>query len=144
MPRYHPKKAEAQAAATLLEQDPRVASTYLALEPYNGWVVVLIPKFVDCSDLAAEAEIRDGVKRPAPKVRPAPVDQPVAARHGGKAPRAEGEVPAPTKGATAKVWEIAGGMASASRGDIIAACVAEGINAATAATQYSKWKKANG
>ncbi|AIM40612.1 hypothetical protein [Vibrio phage VpKK5] len=51
--------------------------------------------------------------------------------------------------ATGKVWEIADGLYKAAgnvpeRNDVVAACVAEGINPATASTQFGKWKKALG
>ena len=50
-----------------------------------------------------------------------------------------------TAGATGKVWEIAdrlfeenGGLPE--RKTVLAACEADGVNAATASTQFSKWK----
>lgn len=51
--------------------------------------------------------------------------------------RAKSEVASPTK----LVWTIADSMPGASRKDVIAACVAQGINASTAGTQYYKWSK---
>lgn len=54
----------------------------------------------------------------------------------------------PNSGATKRVWDIADKLTEGNfggksgRADIIAACVENGINPATAATQYSKWKKA--
>jgi hypothetical protein len=66
--------------------------------------------------------------------------------------RAEGEDkdeqrPSP-KGATGKVWLIADEFFSKTgaidRKGIIDACVAAGINQATANTQYAKWKKSKG
>ena len=62
-----------------------------------------------------------------------------------RAPRAPGERPKATS-TTGKVWEIADrfftddGDWKTMRAKIMAACEAEGINSATAATQYSKWK----
>lgn len=50
---------------------------------------------------------------------------------------------------TGRVWEIADAQ-SANRGkpalrkDVIAECVSEQINEATAATQYGRWRKYNG
>jgi hypothetical protein len=41
----------------------------------------------------------------------------------------------------AVVWRIAGEMVGAARKDVIAACVALGVNPSTAATQYHKWGK---
>lgn len=63
-----------------------------------------------------------------------------------KAPRDPGAPPARPKATstTGRVWEIADGMMTGSalpeRKAVIAACEAEGINPATASTQYGKWK----
>lgn len=51
--------------------------------------------------------------------------------------------------ATGKVWEHADSIskknkAPAKRGEVIEACTADGINASTAATQYSRWRVYNG
>jgi hypothetical protein len=43
---------------------------------------------------------------------------------------------------TKRVWAIADGMPGASRADVVAACVAQGINRNTAGTQYHHWSKA--
>lgn len=65
-----------------------------------------------------------------------------------KAPKVPGAPPeAPKAGSTTgKVWEIATRIcppgAAIDRTAIIAACKEAGINEATAATQYSKWKRA--
>src|SRR5574337_1137292 len=48
---------------------------------------------------------------------------------------------AEVEGPVAVVRRIAGEMQGASRKDIIAACVAAGINANTAKTQYQRWAK---
>jgi hypothetical protein len=140
---YLPNREAAQARVELLRADPRIADTAIQLEPDNGWVVVLIPAPADLSDLVGVAEIQDGRKNPTPvgkrravSPKPAP-DKPLKAQAAG-----EGQAQAPSKGVTARVWEIAAGIPSGDRAKIIAACVAEGINASTAATQYSKWKKA--
>lgn len=72
------------------------------------------------------------------------------------APRIPSAPSAPPKagGATAKVWEIAdkffgedGSQAhdmKSFRKTVVDACVAEGINAGTAATQFGKWKGSKG
>ncbi|MBD4209382.1 hypothetical protein GUH47_26075 [Xanthomonas citri pv. citri] len=65
--------------------------------------------------------------------------------------KGEGSAPSP-KGSTGRVWEIAEGcLLSTGSGDlkvlraeVIRACVAGGIHEATAATQWSKWKKSKG
>lgn len=44
---------------------------------------------------------------------------------------------------TKRVWAIADSMKGAARKEVIAACVAEGINAGTARTQYQHWFSAN-
>ena len=46
-------------------------------------------------------------------------------------------------GACAQVHAIADNMPHAPRKDVIAACIEQGINKATASTQYQKWRKAN-
>lgn len=145
---YHRSKEAASSAANELAKDPRVAKTAVQFEPYNGWMVVLIPAFQDLTDLADRAEIQDGRQRPTPtaKKRPLPLaDMPGHAGKGRPAGEgAQGGGEAPVRGATAKVWEIADGAGKADRNAIIEACVAQGINPSTAATQYSKWKKARG
>lgn len=53
----------------------------------------------------------------------------------------------PKGGITGRVWEIAdteagkGGTGKELRGRIVAACIADGIDPSTAATQYSRWNK---
>lgn len=141
---YHEKKELAQKAADELAKDERVASTRVSFQPYNGWLVVVRPKFLDCSDLADRAEIADGITRKAPGRKPVPpVDKP--SRQRGEITADGGALPpeAPKSGATARVWQIASSMPGADRKAVIDACVAQGINAATASTQYGKWKKAN-
>jgi hypothetical protein len=59
---------------------------------------------------------------------------------GPKVERERSSVESPTK----LVWATADAMASASRAEIIAACVAKGVHPATASTQFSKWRKARG
>lgn len=46
-------------------------------------------------------------------------------------------------GVCAQVHAIADTMPEASRADVIAACVAKGINPATASTQYQRWRTAH-
>jgi hypothetical protein len=66
-------------------------------------------------------------------------------------PQIEGVVtqyPRPRAGTiTGRVWEIADRIqrqsGKAGREAVIKACMSEGINSATASTQYSHWKKAN-
>lgn len=156
---YYPTKNAALDAGTIYEGHWYVSAELCS---YNGWVLVLRPRTLEVlnwplAPLMEVAEIeftkrlrkRPAEYRPAPpvaKVRPRPIaDSP---GHGGKArPAGEGAKgggAAPVRGATAKVWEIADGVGKADRNAIIQACVAQGINPSTAATQYSKWKKARG
>jgi hypothetical protein len=51
--------------------------------------------------------------------------------------RARSDVESPVK----LVWRLADEMAGAERKDVIAACVAAGVNKATASTQYYRWQK---
>lgn len=150
---YHPNKPSAQALAYKLREDHRVKMAEPQYEPGNGYMVVVVPHLYDLSDLAHLAEIQDGTRRPKPKGRKPwtaaaqPENRPVGARTGGSPGASPGEAgKAPTKGATARVWEIADRVTAEKGGTIdrtaiIAACTAEGINPATAGTQYSKWKK---
>lgn len=148
---YHPTRAAAEEVANELQRDPRVHLSAVQMVPYNGWVVVLTPAKHDLSDLADRAEIQDGQKRPPPVGKVSPPRLRSEAVGGGKAseggqgrPQGEGAPTAPQKGATARVWQIADSVGSTDRAKIIAACVEAGINPATAATQYSKWKKTKG
>ena len=149
---YFEKKHEAEALAAELRGDPRVGNVRVFMKPYNGWHVVLNPSPATLSIFADRAAIEDGFGR---WHYPDGVSKAIPAIPGARNPRpaVEGDTPVGTapspKGATGKVWEIADSMVKAGNGivprpDIIAACVAAGINAATAATQYSKWKKARG
>ena len=47
-------------------------------------------------------------------------------------------------GSVSMVWEIADAMKSSPRSEVIAACIAKGININTAKTQYYKWSKEQG
>lgn len=57
-----------------------------------------------------------------------------------KGERAKSDAPSPVK----TVWETADAMPGASRADVVAACVAKGVNKATAGTQFYRWQKARG
>lgn len=48
------------------------------------------------------------------------------------------------EGAVARVWATADEMPGASRQEVIAACVAKGISAGTASTQFSAWRRSKG
>lgn len=65
--------ASRQAAQQEIEdsgilEDPRVLLTKVELEPDNGWVIVVIPKPQDLSDLYERFEVRsEGGKRLSPR-----------------------------------------------------------------------------
>lgn len=85
---------------------------------------------------------REGAKAAAGAASMAP---PISGRQ-KPAPRPSAPVKAPTVGATAKVWEIAGQLAKG-RGDrakVLEACEKAGIHPATAKTQWSRFAKAQG
>ena len=148
---YHESRAVAVAAAERLQsQDSAIGGYSVQLEPDNGWVIQLYPGRADLSAYRGVAEIMDGSNRlPVEgKVRRVGSGTGATKREPGQgkgsAPGGQGgPSSAPSKGATAKVWEIADRVGP-DRKAIIDACIAEGINQATAATQYSKWKKARG
>lgn len=135
MTRYFQSKAEAQDYADAVADDPRIATVKVELEPYNGWVAVLFPALQVLDDLEKQGyEIdRHGKRTKDPNKKKSRFKtEPAVAGAPRKA------------GATARVWQIADAV-SAAGGDrkaIVEACVAEGINASTAATQYSRWKRA--
>ena len=145
---YYRTKQEALAAGAKYEE---YFDVYSAMEPYNGHVIKLIPKSIEVlkfplADLLEECELdltKFGLirKPPADRVTVPRMEQ----QQKSRAP-AEGGKPSPS-GATGKVWLIADrvyGQSGLDRKAIIDACIAEGINPATAGTQYSKWKKAKG
>lgn len=71
---------------------------------------------------------------------------PGSSKKSGKNPSAPAS--RPNSGVTKRVWDIADKLTEGNAGgrsdraDIISACIEAGINPATAATQYSKWRKA--
>lgn len=147
---YHVTKEGAETVMNRLLEDPRVAGGAVQLQPYNGWMVVVVPKLADLSDLSYLAEIQDGTRRPGPTGRLGPAMPATApdGASGGRPGASDGSArPAPTKGATAQVWAIADAVVKQggwTRAAIISACVTAGINPATAGTQFSKWKKERG
>lgn len=84
---------------------------------------------------AKQTEEKTEQKTETPAPAPAPVkDQ----QHGVTRPKAD------TK--TGRIWAITDALSKkagkpAARKDVINAAIAEGINAATAATQYGRWRK---
>lgn len=146
---YYEAKPVAQAAlGRLFDAHPEIMTGDVQLEPYKGWVVmIMLPAGADGSPFEAQGvEVQYHGSQGAQS----------AARHRSSsstpASASSGSVAAPTKGVTARVWEIAseleeklsGQPGAALRPAIIAECERQGINAATAATQYSKWKRSRG
>lgn len=93
-----------------------------------------------------EAELRVALGRELESTSPLPVKEKVTRTPN---PKALGEKPKyvrPKEGSTtAKVWDICDQLFEQmgeipSRPNAIQACVSQGINAATASTQYGKWK----
>lgn len=131
--KYYEKREEAEAVRSRVMDDPRIGNTAVQFEPYNGWVVVVVPKRIACDDLAEFCEVRDGVPRELPqKVKPTPV---------AASPSEGGSVNAPSGGITKRIWTLADELGG-DRSAVMDAAAAEGINKATAATQFSKWRKA--
>lgn len=146
---YHKTKEEAAAAGRKYEE---YFDVYTAMEPYNGYVIKLVPKSIEVLkfplyDLLEEAEIdltRFSLvrKRPADRNSPPPLERVKQKTRG-----ASGDGKPSPSGATGKVWLIADRVHAEKgldRKAIIDACIAEGINPATAGTQYSRWKKSKG
>ncbi|QJD54359.1 hypothetical protein [Aminobacter phage Erebus] len=65
-------------------------------------------------------------------------DKRVSAQRDPSAPRAKSDVENPSK----LVWEMASNMPGSTRQEVVAACVAAGVNASTASTQFYRWQKA--
>lgn len=143
---YHLSKNAALEAGAQFEPYWTVSAELVS---YNGWVIVLRPRSLDVLNWplaplmeVAEVEFPNRLrKRPTSYKRIAQPSAPKAVREPGEPGQA------PTKGATGRVWEIADKVTAEKggtidRGAIIAACEAAGINPATAATQFSKWRRA--
>ena len=141
MTKYYKTKEPAQEAARQIQaDDDRILWAKAEFEPYNGWVVVVAAKPRDLSDLAAigyEIDIAGRRTRDPAKARPTPLAG-SALKTAGQGEVGGGQ--APRGGITARVWAICDEK-SGDRAAIMAACAAEGINPATAGTQYSRWKK---
>lgn len=141
---YHQKKVMAEEQAQKwAAADSRIGATQVTLEPHNGWVISLYPSADSLREYHEVAEVVVGMRRTKPKglSKKGPAHPMPEAPTKPSAGRSEGG--RPSKGATARVWEIASEIAGqgGDRAAIIAACVAEGINPSTAGTQYSKWKR---
>lgn len=105
------------------------------------------------ANTAAKAAPKAKAAPAAGKAKAAPVAKPAAEAKAAKpapAPKdtANG-VTRPRKGsATGRIWDMSDALAkggkSVKRGDVLAKADEEGINAATAATQFGKWRRYNG
>lgn len=145
---FYPNKTAAERAAEKFKNDPRIASVTIQFEPYNGFVIVVKPKYIDLSDLADEVEIQDGVKRkpPVALVRPARIEPEQRTR----APRVPRDPSAPKEPRSAggysahACWPIIEANHPKGRDAVIAAVVGAGHDAKTASKQYRHWLKNKG
>lgn len=106
--------------------------------------------------MAQAKAAKKGAKKAAPKTTeptqasaPAPAAPQAQAEQAPKQPSQNG-VTRPRSGtATGRVWEIADALSGEAgkpvpRGDVMKAGEAEGLNSATIATQYGRWRKFHG
>jgi len=149
--RYYLTRPMAQQYANLGQQTwmDTVYSASVQLEPNHGFVAVLFAyhNVPDAWELGYEVRVpREEFPKPTPAdwATQRPAGRVTGSTGGGSAPNGK---QAPVRGATARVWAIAdevGASSRADRGKVIEACTAEGINASTAATQWSKYAKSKG
>lgn len=143
MTTYYKSEALAQAEAQrILEADDRLLWAKAELEPYNGWVVVVAAKprpLDDLADLGYEVDVNGRRTRDPNKKRPTPIAAARPVGTDGAPVRSEPKV----GGVSQRVWQLCRDLGG-DRKQVIAAAVAEGINDKTAATQYSRWKRAEG
>lgn len=55
---YHPSKQAAQTVADEVRRDQRIGYTKVELVERCGWVVVIIPKYIDLTEYGHMAEVR--------------------------------------------------------------------------------------
>lgn len=146
MPIYFVSEQIANRAARKLqaENPERIARCEVYRHGREGWQIVIHPMPMDVDDLwpIAYSQLPNGRLA---KKDPHALTWSLPKEESKAKPSAPGGPP--SKGATARVWAIADevtGDGAVDRGAIIDACVKAGINKSTAATQYSKWKKARG
>mgnify|MGYP000744731774 CR=1 FL=1 len=133
----------------------RSVGSELQLSPYANMIqsLVLVAKGIAMDETPIE-ELRATWNAMYPKdfEAPAPTHQPrVASTPRAPRPESTSVVERPKAGSTTgRVWEICDKIDAANPGwtdkkdfrvSVMKACVAAGINEATAATQYSKWAK---
>lgn len=89
----------------------------------------------------------------APKVPPKKAPAKPKAEKPAKAPKPpkveQNGLSRPTKGVTARIWEICDGLVKSlkrnpTREEVLNPALAEGINFATSSTQYARWRQFNG
>lgn len=137
-------------------QHDSIYNAYTRFEPDHGWLAQLytwhfIPSLEGKAEqVVAGGAYHGGTTHQVPRKPPiSPRTTPEKGGRGGTLPKTgdgtTGPVQAPSKGATKRVWDIAdrvfAEVGHIDRAKIIEACVAEGINASTAGTQFSKWRK---
>lgn len=92
------------------------------------------------------------VPKAAPKAVPKAAKAPKAPKpvKAPKPPKVEQNgLSRPSKGVTARIWEICDGLVKSlkrnpTREEVLTPALAEGINFATASTQYARWRQFNG
>lgn len=106
---------------------------------HRGVLIVTIPQDELPSDIPVEFDVQPIT--PSLWANPSETDaQPRTNRVAGQSgQRAKSDVESPVK----IVWRVASEMVGASRKDVVEACVALGVNKATASTQYYRWQKAS-
>ena len=148
-PPFFERKPQAEDLRDKLLLDPRVESAAVQLVPYNGWVVRVIAKRMDLSDLASVAEVFDCNPRVLPRKCPPPVVPQAGARaskgagQGGTQPPATGQ---PTAYRAHPCWPTIATAHGEGKGreEIISILQKQGYDQRTAGRQYRHWLKANG
>lgn len=124
-----------------------VYSVTVQYEPNHGFVAILYAYHSVPEIREAGYEIKTPEDLAATETAPANWAAPQRPSTGSGGGSARDLGAAPVRGATARVWAIADEVGAQSRADrqkVIDACVAEGINKSTAATQWSKYAKSKG
>jgi hypothetical protein len=150
---YYPNKPLAQTAANRGQkefEDQGVFSAVAQFVPDKGYVAVLFSEKNIPEAWEGGFEVRTTEEMNSKAATPSDWASPKKAKPAASPASPSGAATPSPKGATGKVWEIASAMHAetplqrSDRPRVIAACEEAGINKATAATQWSKWAKANG
>lgn len=147
---YHKNRQLANQMADAGQEKYESAYSATAhLEPGHGFVAVLfsLVNIPEANEAGYEVFLRDHLPSLTPADWASPKKpKPVATAGGGSSAPSR-----PGGGATAQVHAVADGLKEAGtvtgradRNKVIDACIAAGINKATAATQYARWAKIQG